>query len=157
MTRGRLETIGYTEADAASRIETYLSQPRSYLVDIRYKPYSRWNPNWNRQALKVRYGRQYVHMPGLGNVNYGKPGLPITLANPEQHLSDLATAINQGASYLLLCACKDYERCHRKTVYERIMAILDPARAQELEEAAEQLQALHVPMYYALSLWEQAG
>jgi uncharacterized protein (DUF488 family) len=154
MTRGRVETLGYTENESTSRIETFLAYPRSYLVDIRYKPYSRWNPNWNRQTLKVRYGRQYVHLPGLGNINYGKPDQPIVLANPEQHLSDLATAVNQGASYLLLCACKDYERCHRKIVYSRIMAILDPTRVQEPEKAAEQL---HIPRYYALSLWEPAS
>ena len=152
MTRGRIATIGYTEPDAASQIETFLAHPRSYLVDIRYKPYSRWNPNWNRQTLKVRYGRQYVHLPGLGNVNYGKTGMPIVLANPERHLLDLAEAINRGASYLLLCACKHYERCHRKTVYERIMIILDPASPLALVEARSVLvaaEAVATP-----SLWE---
>ena len=152
MTLGRLHTLGYTEPEAAERIETFLARPRSILVDIRYKPYSGFNPNWNRNALKARYPRQYVHLPGLGNINNGQKGLPIVLADPERHVSHLASQLKRGVSYLLLCACKHYERCHRKTVYEQIMATLDPMSTLALAEAPAVLVA--VEAVAAPSLWE---
>ena len=152
MTTGRLETLGYAQAYAHEQIEAFLAHPRSYLVDIRYKPYSRWNTNWNRDALAKRYGRDYVHLPGLGNLNYAHKELPIQLADPERHISHLAQCLKRGYSYLLLCACKDYERCHRKVVYERILAVLDPMH--EPEPVAVQACEPTPLVYATLSLWE---
>lgn len=119
-----LDTIGYTEQDALQRIDAFLARPRCYLVDIRYKPWSKWNPRWNRPALQARYPHRYVHLPGLGNLHYGHRDQPIQLADPEPHIAHLAAMLTRGTSYLLLCACKDYEHCHRKAVYDLIMTAL---------------------------------
>jgi hypothetical protein len=152
MNMGRLETIGYTEQYARERIDAFLAQPRSYLVDIRNTPYSRWNTNWNRNTLAARYEKRYVHLPGLGNLNYANKHLPIELADPEQHVSHLVTCLKRGCSYLLLCACKDYERCHRKTVYTLIMAALgDTGEPEPVKTVA--LLTEHAPTYSTLSLW----
>lgn len=124
MSRGTLETIGYTEPNALQCIDRFLAYPRAYLVDIRYKPWSKWNPQWNREALKTRYPHRYIYQPGLGNLNYGHRDLPIQLADPAPHIAHLATMLIRGTSYLLLCACKDYEHCHRKLVYELVMTAL---------------------------------
>lgn len=121
MTLGILETIGYTEQHAVQRIDLFVAQPHSWLVDIRYSPRCRWNAQWNQQALRIKYGRQYIHLPCFGNVNYNKPGQPIQLANPDKQLSSMVQHLLDGRSFLLLCACKDYERCHRKVVYELVM------------------------------------
>ena len=143
MTIGRLETIGYTEPDALSRIDAFLAHSQAYLVDIRYKPWSKWNPRWNRTSLQARYPHRYVHLAGLGNLNYGHPDPPILLAHPEPHIRDLAEMLTRGTSYLLLCACKDYERCHRKAVYELIQAALgQPAEVSTKE------------VLIAVSLWD---
>ena len=151
MDTGRLETIGYTQANARTRIDAFVARPLSYLVDIRYKPYCGWNPNWNRQALKAHYGRRYVHLQGLGNLNHAQKGAPIVLADPEQWIAHLASELERGCSYLLLCACKQDERCHRRLVYERILAVLDP-RDEPVEVMAVHTE--YVPTYATLSLWE---
>lgn len=147
-TLGTLATIGYTEPDAQARIDAFVAAPRAYLVDIRLTPYSRFRPEWNRPALQARYGRQYVHLRGLGNVNHQDRRLPIHLLDPEPHLQHLAACLLHGHSYLLLCACKDYTRCHRKVVYEQIMQALAGARP------AREKAVLPVGAVVALSLWD---
>jgi hypothetical protein len=142
MTPGTLATIGYLEPDAQARIDAFVAHPYAYLVDIRYRPYSRWRPQWNRPTLKARYGRRYGYWRGLGNVNHQDPKKPIHLLDPELHIQHLAEELARGRSYLLLCACKDYTHCHRKVVYERVLLALG---GQQSEAAG---------MVYALSLWD---
>jgi uncharacterized protein (DUF488 family) len=126
---GSLETIGYTESDAARRIATFMRQPTAFLIDIRFSPRSRlWV--WNKSALQAIYCptgdhlSRYVHLKELGNVNFKDPKLPITLYQPDTPAQALATALSAGCSFLLLCACKHYETCHRKVVYELVLARL---------------------------------
>ena len=121
MRHGILETIGYLEDEAEERIAVFLARPATSLIDIRLTPYSRFWPDWNKPVLKARYGRQYAHLRGLGNASYQDRNQPIHLLSPDVHIQHLADQLLRGHSYLLLCACKHYERCHRKIVYERIL------------------------------------
>ncbi len=134
MNIGTLETIGYAEPDAAQRIAKFLAQPRTGLIDIRYSPRCRWDAQWNKSALQAKYTRQYIHLRCFGNVNYNKPGQPIQLANPNERLASLVNFLLNDASLMLLCACKDYEHCHRKTVYDLMML--------EVEKRLAEVQAL---------------
>jgi hypothetical protein len=139
--RGTLETIGYTEPDALARIDAFLTQQkqRAALIDIRYSPRCRWGKQWNKGALQARYGDRYLHLPCFGNVNYANKEQPIQLARPEEQLQTTVNTLRHGVSLLLLCACKNYDQCHRKTVYDLIQASVEQeereeqARLQELE------------------------
>ncbi len=125
--QGTLYTLGYAEPNATERLATLMAQPRTAIVDIRYAPYSRWAASWNSRALMHTYGPiRYHHVKELGNVNYNKPDLPIQLADPDVWVQKCVKSLRQGWSLVLLCACKDYEHCHRKTVYELIQAALSP-------------------------------
>src|SRR6266487_2644429 len=129
MTTGTLYTLGYAEPNATERLEALMAQPRTAIVDIRYAPYSRWSASWNSRTLMHKYGPiRYHHAGELGNVNYNKPGLPIQLADPDVWVQKCVKSLQQGWSLVLLCACKDYERCHRKTVYDLIQAALPVPR-----------------------------
>jgi uncharacterized protein (DUF488 family) len=134
MTLGHLETVGYTEKDAVQRINAFLMRPRSGLIDIRLHPSCQWSAQWNRETLKARYGKQYIHLPCFGNVNHNQPGKPISLANPRERLDSVVNALLHGRSLMLLCACKDYERCHRKTVYDLIMREVERRQAAPQSE-----------------------
>src|SRR6266516_182648 len=127
MITGTLYTLGYAEPNATERLETLMAQPRTALVDIRYAPYSRWAASWRKKALMEKYGQvRYTHVRALGNINYNKPDLPIELADPDEWVQKCVRSLQRGWSLILLCACKDYEHCHRKTVYELIQAGLFP-------------------------------
>jgi hypothetical protein len=134
MSIGKLETIGYTEKDAAQRLEAFLAQPRTGLIDIRYSPRCRWDARWNKSALQAKYRtRKYIHLRCFGNINYNRPGQPISLATPREWLNNVVNALLHGSSLMLLCACKDYEQCHRKTVYDLIMGEVERRQAQAKE------------------------
>jgi uncharacterized protein (DUF488 family) len=128
-TFGSFETIGYTESDAAQRIAAFMQQPTAFLIDIRFSPRSRlWV--WNKSALQAIYCpagdhlSRYVHLKELGNVNFKDPKLPIVLYQPAIPVQVLAEALSAGCSFLLLCACKKKETCHRKVVEELVLAKL---------------------------------
>lgn len=116
-----LTTLGYTEENAQQRLDEFMSKPDACLVDIRYSPRSRWLPRFNQAALIERYGVKYKHCKALGNVNYNKPGESIKLSGPFAGAMMVTRLIRQGRPIILLCACKNYERCHRKIAYELIV------------------------------------
>lgn len=131
---GELLTLGYTEPDALARLDAFMERPDTGLVDIRYSPRSRWKPVFNQAALIERYGAlKYGHCKALGNVNYNKPGEPMKLSDPFMGVRMVLQLLQGGRSLILLCACKDYERCHRKTAYDLIMATLQLIQSQNSE------------------------
>lgn len=148
MAQGRLEALGYMERDASARLDLFIAQPRSYLVDIRFKPWSGWK-QWNRDVLQVRYRGRYVHMAGLANSNQHQRSLPIHLVHPTPHVEHLAAMLKGGSSYLLLCSCKDAQRCHRTMVLQLVWAELGQALPPEPEPEPERVHPSFVG-----SLWE---
>lgn len=120
---GNLLTIGYTGQDAQQRLEALLAQPSTVLVDIRFKPRSRWRPEFNQAALMKRYGsHKYEHCQALGNMNYNRPGEPIKIWKPEEGVQQVIRFLRQRHTVILLCACKNYFQCHRRTAYELVVA-----------------------------------
>jgi uncharacterized protein (DUF488 family) len=128
---GNLYTLGYAHPDATATLQAWMaSGPKVLLVDIRYSPRSRWFPQWSQKALQATWGDRYRHVKALGNVNYRLVGAPIQLADADAGIAWAVQALQAGYSLILLCACKDYERCHRKTVKKLIEDAL-AAQAQE--------------------------
>ncbi len=127
---GHLYTLGYAAPDAEQQLATLMADPSTLLIDIRYSPRSRWQPQWNKKALQAAWGDHYVHVQALGNVNYRLPDAPIQLLDADAGIQWAVETLQAGYSLILLCACRDYERCHRKTVKELIENALS-AQAQE--------------------------
>lgn len=131
-----LYTMGYT----GMRPELILATAEhlsAMIVDIRYRPYSR-APMWNQGAMRRVWGSRYLHVPELGNVNYRNPergvefqdlrfgfndvramltGLAFTSEFLRAHQRDPAQS---GLSVILMCACPDVLRCHRRSAAEYI-------------------------------------
>ena len=124
MYQEQVVTLGYAQRGASERLEAFLClQEKVCVVDIRLSPRSRWNPIWNKNALIERTGERYLHLPELGNRNYNQPGEPIVLADPVKGLESLLGLLQDGFAVLLLCACKEYGRCHRKVVYDLLVSV----------------------------------
>lgn len=137
-THGKLLTLGYTEPDARKRLEAFMEELDTRLIDIRYAPRSQWRPEWNKSALSEKYGLRYAHLRELGNVNYKRLDEPIELLAPEEGVRRVVRLLQQGQSVVLLCACQNYDTCHRKTVYELIMAAMTTlARCGDKQETAQ--------------------
>src|SRR5579859_1825105 len=117
MKYGVVYTLGYATPGAELLLESWMNEPQTLLVDIRLSPFSRWSPSWRGRMLAARYGSRYQHLPAFGNVNYRTSGA-IELADVDAGVEWAMRHLLQGQNLVLLCACKDYERCHRKMVFD---------------------------------------
>jgi Protein of unknown function, DUF488 len=101
--RGTIYTLGYSQAKAAARLEQLMRHPHTLLVDVRYQPVSRWNPQWNRASLAGRYGRRYVWERRLGTIHYVSRDRAVQLAagHPEA-VREAAGLLCAGTSLVLL-------------------------------------------------------
>jgi len=112
----RVYTVGYIGRTMAD-IALILRETKGVLFDIRFSPHSR-NPVWELSALRKRFGFRYRHVPAFGNKNY-RSG-PIEIADFEAGLQAIQKS---GRPVILMCACKNYEQCHRKTIADKLKAL----------------------------------
>jgi uncharacterized protein (DUF488 family) len=132
--RGTIYTLGYSQRKAAATLERLLRQPQTLLLDVRFQPVSRWNPEWNRADQAARYGEQYRWERRLGNVNYWSRDRGILLpANSQEAVQEAAGLLLAGTSLVLLCCCGDERACHRSYVAKLIQdALPAPTAAREV-------------------------
>ena len=113
--------FGYASGGMAL-LERLMGDETTYLVDIRLSPRSGWQV-FNKEALKTRFHSQYIHLPELGNINY-RNGQPIQIAHPDHGIPRLIRGLNQGYTLLLMCGCKEYGSCHRRTVVNLLIGAM---------------------------------
>lgn len=112
--RPKIYTIGYAST-TPEELELLIDQLGAVLIDVRLHPSSRY-PEWTEGRLRKRFGKRYVHIPELGNINY-KNKWPVVLANPGQGIERLADVIDHHP-IVLLCTCYNHAQCHRKQAAE---------------------------------------
>jgi uncharacterized protein (DUF488 family) len=102
-------------------LKEWLVERDAVLADIRFQPRSH-NPKWAKHVLERVLGERYVHIEELGNLNYKLKGMEnIEIADMEKGLSRLWDAPFQ--SVVIMCACKDFDHCHRKVVAARVVEL----------------------------------
>lgn len=132
--RGTIYTLGYSKAGAEAHLERLMRHPHVLLVDVRYQPVCRFNPQWNRAALADHYGEQYRWERRLGNRNYWSRDRAIQLPEGSQNaVQEAASLLRAGTSLVLLCACGDERACHRIYIAKLIQdALPAPTMAREV-------------------------
>lgn len=120
MSSGKLIPFGYSTPNAAARLAALMQDERAILCDIRSSVASQKKPGWSGEALRQAYGKRYVWIRSLGNINYYQRGAPIQLANPATGIPRLLDGLAKGYTIILLCTCDDYETCHRRVVVELV-------------------------------------
>ena len=116
-THGKVYTVGYAGLEGLEQLQEFLAQ-EVCLVDIRYFPPSRWRPEWSRKQLTERFASNYCHVRELGNINHHSLDLPIQLLDARLGISQIVPLLRQGRDICLLCACADWQKCHRRLVAE---------------------------------------
>jgi len=141
-----LYTLGYTGIepqeiiDAAARIN-------ASIADIRYSARSR-HPQWSKNTLRTAWGSRYLHISGLGNKNYkGDLGHGIMLANPILG-GEIVLALLPQQPVILMCACPNWETCHRRNAAEFIVQMRPNVEVIHL--TAKSLRALGNPIQQSL-------
>ena len=120
---GRVYLLGYAAPGAAEQLERWMADASVVLVDIRLAARSRWMREWNKGQLVKRWGDRYVHEPRLGNLNYRDRSQPIEIRDLSGGLATVTDLLDQGRSVVLLCACADASRCHRRVVAETLASL----------------------------------
>lgn len=116
-------TIGYDGKSFEEMITQLKKREVKFLFDIRFRPFS-YNFQYNSGILNVntnKEGMTYLYIPELGNINYKDSSLPIVIQNIEAGMEKILPIIQKfkdkpGYSFALLCACLNYNYCHRKVV-----------------------------------------
>lgn len=119
-------TIGYGARDIEAFVAVLQAHQIAYLVDVRSAPYSRFKPEFSRQALEqhlLAHGIRYVFM---GDTLGGKPDDPtcyedgkIIYAKVEnlpfyqEGIGRLLKAHQQQLPVMLMCSEGKPEMCHR--------------------------------------------
>ncbi len=112
-----LYTFGYT-GRSPDELRALAAQLDALVADIRFSPRSRV-PHWSGGRLASLLGDRYRHLPALGNRNY--KGGPVELVDLEVGVAQVAELLARQP-VILLCACADVQRCHRRLAAEAIVA-----------------------------------
>lgn len=134
-------TIGYGARDIAGFIAVLHANHIAYLIDVRSKPYSRYKPDFSKDALEMHLranGIRYVYMGDAlggmpddpdcynedGKVDYEK------VAQKEFYLEGigrLQSAWEQQLRIAIMCSEGKPENCHRtKLISKTLTAISTP-------------------------------
>lgn len=111
MTLNTLFTAGYTGL-TPDLILKAANRHDAFVADIRLSPHSR-HPQWEGAALAAVLGDRYIHIRELGNRNFkGDYGEGVMLLDADRG-SIRVLALLKHRPVILLCACKDWQHCHR--------------------------------------------
>lgn len=130
----KLFTIGHGNADAETFVALLKQHEIELLVDTRSQPYSRFNPQFNRETLKqtvIDAGIAYVFM---GDTIGGRPNgeqFYFPSGKVDYDLLDQAENYQSGIARLLdfaadcrvafMCSEMDYHHCHRYNLITRTL------------------------------------
>lgn len=106
-----LYDLGYSEI-TPDMLKLVAKTLNAIVVDARISPRSR-NPGWRQGALENLLHENYTHVKALGNVNY--KGGPVEIVDLEAGMKVL-NQILLSQPVIIICVCKDRERCHRFNV-----------------------------------------
>jgi len=145
-------TIGHSNRSLADLIAMLQAHGVQTLVDVRTVPKSRYNPQFNRDALPVPLataGIQYLHMPGLGGLRHArKDSLNTAWRNDSfrgyadyMQTAEFARSLDEliaiPGEVALMCAESVPWRCHRSMIADALAARGFP-RSPELLPLARQ-------------------
>lgn len=131
-----LYTIGHGNRPIGILLDLLEGYSIRYLADVRSRPYSRYNPQFNREALAASLearGMTYVY---LGDALGGHPADPSCYTDGKvdyalvatkdfyrQGIARLHTAYNKDVALAIMCAESKPSECHRtRLIAETLVA-----------------------------------
>ena len=105
-------TIGYGNADNELFFSTLEAAGIEVLVDVRFKPFSRWAPWTNRKALQSRCQADGMKYKWAGQTLGGNRD-----EFPRESL-DFLGCVAEKWKTVVMCAEADPDKCHRTAVVE---------------------------------------
>jgi len=111
-----LYTVGYAKMKDPKLMKQLAQNSNSMVCDIRLSPRTSF-PGWAKESLQKLLGDRYIWIQAFGNENH-HTGMEVKLRDPSAGLQMALELLQQFDNLILLCGCKDYHSCHRKTTAE---------------------------------------
>jgi hypothetical protein len=131
---GRVATIGYHQLQAWQIMTRMVYEHGWYLVDICSDRRS-YLDEWSAASLWGHFRYSYHAVPELGTLqaqHTDQPVQSVQLADPATGLEKITTWLEAGYNCLLLCACPDWQYCHRKQVAQLLQQVYPPLEVTRL-------------------------
>ena len=174
---GKLYTIGSSVMEQEEFFRLLTGKQVDILVDVRSTPYSKYTPQFNKEALEEKTkltGIQYQHEPEAFGARQKDPALYTKegyldfdkmrkSAAFKQKAAEYMAEADNGKNIAFMCTEKDPISCHRAIMVARGLAlegasvehILQNGKILSQEELDERLVQLHFPDNGQVSLFEE--
>jgi uncharacterized protein (DUF488 family) len=122
MSKTQILTFGYGNRTNYEELQSYIEKYNvAFLIDVRKKPRG-WSTIWSApklsdfcESIKI----SYISKISLGNESGRSDWIPPDLKEAEKALREISKLAKQY-NVLLMCAEKDWRKCHRTEVSERL-------------------------------------
>ena len=128
-------TIGYGQRDLDALIDALHGHAIQFLIDVRSQPYSRFKPDFSKDALSARLEAAGIRYVFMGDTLGGRPDDPACYTNGKVDYQKLARqafyqagiqrlreAYRQQQRVVILCSEGKPEQCHRASLIGRTLA-----------------------------------
>ena len=120
-------TFGYGNRKNYQQLIDYFEQYQvSFLIDVRIRPRA-WSRKWygdSVEKLCISKGIKYISKSALGNTSGNAKWLPPDKEEAKKSLDEVAELVSSG-TVLLMCAEKDWNRCHRTEVANKLEQLVN--------------------------------
>ncbi|GAB6008006.1 DUF488 domain-containing protein [Dysgonomonas reticulitermitis] len=136
--KSTIYSIGHGSKNVEELIKELQSFDIEFLIDIRSKPYSKWNPQFNQAPLKTVIKNNHIEYVFLGDKLGGLPDdrscynyngkVVYELIKEKDFFKDglnrLITASQKGIRVAIMCSESKPEECHRsKLIGEELLKL----------------------------------
>ena len=131
-------TIGYGARTVDELVAALRANQIMFLVDVRTAPYSRFKPEFSRDALERVLKTHGIHYVYLGDALGGRPVDPDCYVDDkvdyervkgkafyQAGIERVRTAWLRGVRFVLMCSEGKPEQCHRSKLIGETLAALD--------------------------------
>jgi uncharacterized protein (DUF488 family) len=138
MSQQSIYTIGHGGRTVEAFLELLQQHHIAYLIDVRSQPYSRYQPDFTKQALEYHLNSSAIRYVYLGDKLGGRPDDPGCYTDGkvdyelvrtqdfyQAGLDRLEKAWRQGLGVVLLCSERKPEQCHRSKLIGRSLSDRD--------------------------------
>lgn len=135
MTQRPIYTIGHGGRTVEDFVDLLGQHQIAYVIDVRSRPYSRYQPDFTKQALEGRLKARGIGYVFMGDSLGGRPDDPECYTGGKVDydkvrnqafyragLERLEKARDQGLGVVLLCSERKPESCHRSKLIGRSLS-----------------------------------
>lgn len=130
-----LYTIGHGTRSAEEFLNLLKANAITYLVDVRSRPYSRYNPQYNRERLQQFLQHDGITYVFMGDTLGGKPNDPLCYDNHNRvdytkvkdkaffkaGIERLKTAYHKDLKAAIMCSESKPLECHRTHLISKVL------------------------------------